>query len=133
MTPMQDHYYIGGDRFLDEDVNCFVLQEMEEYLDFFGKTRRADTPDFSKEWMLILIVPQTKKDIQMKFNRVSMKAGSFIEVYCDLGKLKGKILTYEQYPLAACTIPKYSNIKTIKFYEEKKGGGLIHLEDVTVK
>lgn len=132
LTPLQDYYYIGSERLLDDRVNCFVLEDREQFEDFFGTTRRADTPDFSKEWMLVLVAPETKKDIMMKFTRVSMKAGNFLEVYCDLGRLKGKLLTYEHHPLAACIIPKYENIRLLKFYEEHKKGGLLHLEDVQV-
>lgn len=133
MKPLQDLFFIGDEKLLDDRINCFVLQKRKEYEQFFGTTNRVDTPDFSKEWMLILLVPSTKKDIKMKFNRISMKAGSFIEIYCDLGKLRGGTLTYEHHPIAACTIPISESTRLLKFYEEKKGGGLIHLEDVELK
>ncbi|MCB0698910.1 MAG: hypothetical protein KDC11_03645 [Chitinophagaceae bacterium] len=133
MKPLQDLYYIGDEKKLEKGVNCFVLQKRKEYEEFFGKTDRVDTPNFSKEWMLILVLPSTRKDVKMKFNRVSMKAGSFIEIYCDLGKLRGGTLTYEHHPLVACTIPQSDNTRLLKFYEEKKNGGLLMIDEVLLK
>lgn len=133
MTPLADHYFVGDEDKLESGVNCFVIEKMKDYEKFFGRTRRADTPHFEKEWMLVLLMPSTKKDIPLKFNKVSMKAGSFIEVYCDLNNLKGGTLTYEHHPIAVCTIPKYEGINKIEFYEENKRGGIHELEIVEVR
>ena len=118
---LSGYFFSGSESMLKDGPNCFVISKKQEFEKFFGKGR-SDTPHFSKEWMLVLIMPATKKDIQLEFNRISMKAGTFIEVYCDFNKLRGKMLTYETYPLAVCTIPKFERIKTINFYEERKKG-----------
>lgn len=121
MTRKPNYFFSGSDAMLEKGVNCFVVRSIKDFERFFGKNR-ADTPQFSKEWMLILVMPATKKDIVLEFNRVSMKAGTFIEVYCNLNKLKGKQLTYEMNPLAVCTIPRFDKVKTVNFYEERKQG-----------
>ncbi|MCB9046335.1 MAG: hypothetical protein H6550_09365 [Chitinophagales bacterium] len=131
MKKLQGYYFSGNESVLKDGVNCFVIQKKQDFEKLFGKGR-TDTPSFSKEWMLILLMPATKKDIELEFIRVSMKAGTFIEVYCDLNKLRGKLLTYEANPIAVCTIPKFDGIKDINFYEERKKG-LELVESVQVK
>lgn len=133
-VPIQKHpgyFFSGSDAMLDDGVNCFVVQDLKEFEKFFGKNR-TDTPSFSKEWMLILVMPSTQKDINLDFSRISMKAGTFIEVYCDLNQLKGKKLTYEINPMAVCTIPRYEKVQVINFYEERKRG-LELIEKVDIK
>lgn len=118
---LQGYFFSGNDDMLKDGPNCFVITKKQEFEKLFGKGR-ADTPQFSKEWMLVLLMPATKKDIQLEFNRISMKAGTFVEVYCDFNKLRGKMLTYENNPIAVCTIPRFEKVKTINFYEERKKG-----------
>ncbi|MBW7912493.1 MAG: hypothetical protein H3C54_02030 [Taibaiella sp.] len=118
---LQGYFFSGSDAMLKDGPNCFVITKKQEFEKLFGKGR-ADTPNFSKEWMLVLLMPATKKDIQLEFNRISMKAGTFVEVYCDFNKLRGKMLTYETNPIAVCTIPRFEKVKTINFYEERKKG-----------
>lgn len=119
MNKKQGYFFSGSESLLDKGVNCVVIRELKEFEQYFGRGR-ADTPHFSKEWMLLLVMPATKKDIQLEFNRVSMKAGDFIEVYCNLNGLKGKMLTYEMNPLAVCTIPRHDKVQYVHFYEELK-------------
>lgn len=118
---LSGYFFSGSDATLKEGPNCFVITKKQEFEKLFGKGR-ADTPNFSKEWMLVLLMPATKKDIQLEFNRISMKAGTFVEVYCDFNKLRGKMMTYEANPIAVCTIPRFEKVKTINFYEERKKG-----------
>ena len=121
MKKQSGYIFVGDEKNLQDGVNYFVLQRKQDFYKMFGKGRR-DGPDFSKEWMLVMVMPSTKKDIQLEFNRISMKAGTFVEVYCDLNKLRGKLNTYEANPIAVCTIPKFPNVKTVNFYEERKKG-----------
>lgn len=121
MKKQSGYIFVGDEKSLQDGVNYFVLQRKQDFDKMFGKGRR-DGPDFSKEWMLVMVMPSTKKDVQLEFNRISMKAGTFVEVYCDLNKLRGKLNTYEANPIAVCTIPKFPNVKTVNFYEERKKG-----------
>ncbi len=82
----------------------------------FGTTTRADTPDFKREWMLIMALPESKKESKLSFDRISMKAGNFIEVYYTI-KRNLYPLTYKQYPIIVAVIPKNRAIKYINFYE----------------
>jgi hypothetical protein len=117
---LPDHYFTGGDQNIElkEGINCFVLTNRKQYEKFFGTTTRPDTPQFSKEVMLVLLMPSSKKDSKLAFQRVDMKAGNFIEVYCDVQTNMGKN-TYTTYPVAACAIPRYANVTTMKFYDAK--------------
>lgn len=122
---LDNYYYIGAP--LKSGVNCMVLSDRKQFEKMFGKTSRPDTPDFSKEWMLILAMPETKHQCDLSFQRVSMKAGQFIEVYCglDLNKFP---LTYKYIPLTACVIPKYKGIHKINFYDAHKMRPLTSVE-----
>ena len=80
MKKLQGYFFSGSESMLKNGVNCFVVQKEQDFEKLFGKNR-PDTPQFSKEWMLVLVMPATKKDIQLDFIKVSMKAGTFIEVY----------------------------------------------------
>lgn len=131
MRKLQGYYYNGSDARLKDGVNCFVIADKKEYIRHFG-SGRSDMPNFEKNWLLILVMPATKKDIFLDFNSVSMKAGNFIEVYCDFNKLRGKQLTYEANPLAVCMIPAFKKIDVVNFYEERKRG-LELAEKVEVK
>lgn len=121
MKKQNGYFFSGKESMLDDGVNCFVITEPKEFEALFGRNR-SDTPHFHKEWMIVLVMPATKKDIQLDFTRISMKAGTFVEVYCDLNKLKGKQLTYEANPIAVCTIPRYDKVKEVNFYEERRKG-----------
>lgn len=121
MRKLNGYFFSGNESMLKKGVNCYVITSAKEFEKFFGKGR-ADTPHFSKEWMLMLVMPATTKDIKLDFDHVSMKAGNFMEVYCDLNKLKGKHLTYEINPLAVCAIPRFESVKTVNFYERRKSG-----------
>jgi len=114
---LDNYYYLGAP--LKPWVNCMVLSDRKQFEKTFGKTSRPDTPDFSKEWMLVLTMPETKHQCDLTFQRISMKAGQFIEVYCglDLDKFP---LTYKYIPLTACAIPKYKGIHKLNFYNERK-------------
>lgn len=121
MKKLSGYFFSGDESKLKDGVNYFVIDKKREFEMLFGKGR-ADTPHFSKEWMLVLVMPATKKDIQLEFNRVSMRAGTFVEVYCDLNKLRGKLMTYQANPIAVCTIPKYESVKKVNFFEERRKG-----------
>lgn len=132
MTKVSGYFFSGEQSMLKPGVNFFLVQKKQEFEKLFGKGR-SDTPRFSKEWMLVLVMPQTKKDVKMDFERISMKAGTFIEVYCDLNKLRGKLLTYQANPITVCVIPRYDNVKTINFYEPWKKDELRLVHTLEVK
>lgn len=132
MKKVSGFFFSGDQTMLQHGVNFFVLQKKQEFEKLFGKGG-ADTPNFAKEWMLVMVMPATKKDVQLEYNSISMKAGTFVEVYCDLNKLRGKMLTYKANPIAVCIIPKYESVKTVNFYEERKKNELSLVSSVEVK
>lgn len=117
---LRDYHYVGSNQMLElkEGINCFVLTNRKQYEKFFGTTTRPDTPDFANEVMLLLLMRSSNKDAKLAFQKIDMKAGNFIEVYCDVKTNLGK-MTYTAYPTVACAIPRYSNVQIMKFYNAK--------------
>lgn len=115
ITPLQDYYYFST-RELQDGVNCHVLTNRKQMDKMFGKIDRPDTPDFSKELLLVMVMPKTKRQAKLSYKR-SMMAGDFIEIYCDID-LKGHRLTYEYNPIAVAIIPRYKDIRKIEFYDQ---------------
>lgn len=118
IKPLRDYYFIGQGMLLKSGINCFAITDRETFDKFFGKTNRPDTPAFVSEIMLVMLMRESKQDSKLSFDRVDMKAGNFIEVYCSSNLNKGR-LTYTTYPIAACTIPKYKGITKLNFYNSK--------------
>lgn len=115
---LQDYYYYGTTP-LKEGVNAFIVTKRRDFEKLFGKTNRPDTPDFSKEWMVVLAMPKTKWNAKIEIDKVSTKAGSFIEVYTHIDDGRRKY-SYDSYPIKVALIPKYKNIKKLNLYEGRK-------------
>ena len=114
---LQDyHYYPGGGQTLKQGANCFVITNRKQMKKLFGETNKVDTPDFSKEWMLVLVMPRAKWHNKVDIKDVTMKTGKTIEVYCNVEESNRK-LTYDFNPIKVCTIPIYKGITKINFYE----------------
>lgn len=118
IRPLQDYHFFSENE-LKDGVNCFVLTNRKQMEKMFGKIDRPDTPDFAKEFLLVMVMPVTKKETRLGYKGISVKAGEFIEVYCDVS-LKGHRLTYDYNPIAVAIIPRYNNVRTIHFFDEKK-------------
>ena|ERR1044071_513407 len=117
VKPLLNYDFVGDASDLKPGVNCFVLTERRYFDKFFGKSNRPDTPQFSKENVLVLLMPETNKDSKLSFKRVDTKAGDFIEAYCSMDLNKGK-LSYKFFPIAVATIPKYPGVKKVNFYND---------------
>lgn len=115
---LQDYYYYGINP-LKEGVNAFVVTKRREFEKLFGKTNRPDTPDFNNEWMIVLAMPKTKWNAKIEIDKVSMKAGSFIEIYTHIDDGRRKF-SYDTYPIKVAIIPKFKNVKKLHFYDGKK-------------
>jgi len=115
IKPLRDYYFVGQGIQLKNGINCFAITDRETFHKFFGKTNRPDTPAFATEIMLVMLMPESKQDAELKFDKVDMKAGNFIEVYCSNKLSKGR-LTYSTYPIAVCTIPRYKGVAKLNFY-----------------
>ncbi len=118
IRPLRDYYFTGDGSQLKPGINCFAITDRQQFNKFFGKTNRPDTPAFASEIMLVMLMRESKQDSKLSFDKVDMKAGNFIEVYCSSKINKGK-LTYTTYPIAVCAIPKYKGITKLNFYNYK--------------
>lgn len=111
-------YFILNDRFLERKVNCMVVSDRREFVKLFGLMNRPDTPDFSKEILLVLALSPGKKQSEISLEKVLMKTGDFMEVYCGL-RLDRFPVTYKAYPIVTGVVPRFPGLKTINFYNEK--------------
>ncbi|WP_276131874.1 hypothetical protein [Polluticoccus soli] len=118
VKPLYNYDFVGDASDLKPGINCFVITQRKHFDKFFGKTNRPDTPHFAKENVLVLLMPETRKDSKLSFKRVDTKAGDFIEAYCNLDLYKGTV-NYKFYPMALAVIPKYPGIKKVNFYNDK--------------
>jgi hypothetical protein len=116
---LNDYYYAGKNTELKSGVNYFVITNRKQFEKLFGNISRTDTPDFSKELMLVMLMPSSRKESKLYFKSISVKAGNFIEVNCAFD-MNIQPLTYYSNPIAACTIPRNKSIQKVNFYEEKK-------------
>lgn len=118
VRPLLDHHFIGSENIaLKKGINFFVISDRKQYEKFFGTTTRPDTPQFSKEVMLVMLMPYSRKESKLIFKKVDTKAGNFVEAYCDITTNVGTA-TYEAYPIGACAIPRYKGVTTVHFYNQ---------------
>lgn len=118
MRPLDSYYYVDkkGER-LKNGVNYFVISDKKSFEKVFGKGTRADTPQFSKEIVIMMVMPASKHESNLKFDRVSMKAGDFVEVYCTQ-KLNHHKVNYEMNAVAVAAIPRSPGIRKVIFYDQ---------------
>lgn len=118
IRPLRDYYFIGDGAQLKPGINCFAITDREKFDKFFGKTKRADTPAFESEIMLVMLMKESNRESKLAFERVDMKAGNFIEVYVSSKINEGKT-PYKINPIGVCAIPKYKGITKLNFYNDK--------------
>jgi hypothetical protein len=116
------NYFMENSVHLKNGVSCFVITKKEDFRKMFGVAKTMDNkivePDFDKENVIVIAMPATNHDMIMTYTD-AMKAGDFIEVYCKIERKKAP-LTYEMEHVCAGIIPKYKEVKNIRFYDEKR-------------
>ena len=128
MRPLEG-YYITDDAAFEPGLNCIVVTNRRQFEKLFGYMNRPDTPNFSRELMLVLAFPPGRQASLVGFHRVLMKAGNFVEVYCAIERRRYP-LTYKAYPIIACAIPRHAETRFVRFYNEK---GMKLLKNVELK
>ena len=114
---LQD-YYITDGSLLKPGTNYLVLTSRKTFNKYFGETKRADTPDFSREILLVMALPPQHHDSKLTMNHISMKAGNFIEVYGTVADDKHPH-AYLAYPICMAVLPRYPGINQIHFYRQE--------------
>lgn len=119
---MQHYYYFPErgeeNQNLKKGANCFVLTTRKEMDKMFGKTDRPDTPDFKKEWMLVILMPKAKWHNIVDMELSATLIGTSLMVFCKV-KESNKKLTYDHNPIKVCTVPHFKQVKTIIFHSDK--------------
>lgn len=115
---LESYFFAGDNKTLKPGVNYLVVTDRKQFEKIFSKLQRPDTPDFSKELMLVMVMPVSRKESRLYFKSISVKAGNFLEVNC-MFDINIQPLTYYANPIAACIIPKFKTVQKINFYEEK--------------
>ncbi|RYD57106.1 MAG: hypothetical protein EOP56_09895 [Sphingobacteriales bacterium] len=119
MRQLGSYFYIdkGGAQKLKNGVNYFVISDRKSFEKLFGRMSRADTPQFSKELVVMMVMPASKRESTLKFERVSMKAGDYLEVYCGQDLYHHKV-NYEMNAVAVAAIPRAAGTKKVIFYDQ---------------
>lgn len=109
---------------VQKGLNFWVLTSQKKFDKLFGIDKGTpplpDAPDFSKEIVVVMAAPPTKKQMTIQFTG-AMRAGSFIEVYCS--SETDRPLTYTMYPIIVAAIPRIADVNTINYYEDQKLAG----------
>ncbi len=118
LKPME-HYYYVGEKALSNGINCMVITNRKQMEKIFGRINRPDTPHFANENLLVMVMPETRKDTKLSYRASFVKAGNFLAIYCKVNHTK-HTLTYTHYPIATAVVPKYKGVNQVYFYEERK-------------
>lgn len=122
-------YYANEKMHLKNGVNYMVISNERLFEKYFGKIDKKEKPNFDFEHVVIMMMRPTRKQYFLSFNENAIKAGNYIEIYCNVRKEKHE-LPYFDHPIAIAAIPKYFSVNKINFYsvEEHK-----LMESVAVK
>lgn len=112
-------YYFLSPGILKKDFNFFVIRDKRKFVRLFGNIHKADTPDFSREQVIVLAMPPEKKESTLHFAPTGMKAGHYIEIYCSY-ELRKHRLTYLLQPITVAAIPRFIQVREVHFYDEVK-------------
>jgi hypothetical protein len=114
-------YNIDPKTSLANGLNFWVLTGQKKFDKLFGIAKGEpplpDAPDFSKEVVVVIALPPTRSEVQLKFLSAT-RAGNYVEVYCTVKKTIP--LTYTMYPLVVAALPRIPGVNTINYYEDGK-------------
>jgi hypothetical protein len=119
LRQMPNYFYIDKSITLKRGLNCIVISEKKMFERMFGKYDRPDTPNFAKEIVLVMLMPASKKESNLKFERVMMKAGDFVEVYSKV-RLNHHTIPYMQNAIAVAALPRIPGVRRVMFYKDEE-------------
>jgi hypothetical protein len=116
------NYFINNTVHLTSGMNVFIITKQSEFRKMFGMAKTMDNkivePDFTKEDVIVIAEPATNHDMVITYTD-AIRAGDFVEVYCKIEKKKYP-LSYEVQHMCLGIIPKYNEIKWVKFYDQRR-------------
>lgn len=115
---IMEGYYLDQKIPLKKGINFFVIADRRAFYKFFGKLNRPDTPSFDYENVVVMAMRPQNRQWFLSFSPNAIKAGNYIELYCNERHDKHKI-PYTCYPIAVAAIPRYFSVTTINFYNNK--------------
>ena len=104
---------------LHKSVNYLVFSKEREFERYFGKSFKENKPNFDHEHVIVMLTEPTREQYFLSFAETAVKAGNFIEIYCNVNKEK-HLLPYTDHPIAIAAIPKYFSVNRIDFYSNEK-------------
>lgn len=116
---MLEGFYLDQKIPLKKGLNFFVITDRREFYKYFGKINKPDTPRFEFEDVIVMAMRPQNRQSFLSFAPDAMKAGNYIEVYCNAKHDKHKI-PYTCYPIAVAAIPRYFSVTAINFYNNEK-------------
>ncbi|MBS1589582.1 MAG: hypothetical protein JST52_08220 [Bacteroidetes bacterium] len=109
-------FYLDSKTPLSKGQNFLVISNRKDFIRQFGQINKPDTPNFQFDYFIALAMQPTREQWFLDFETRATRAGSYIEVYCNIRYEKHKI-TYLDHPIVTATIPRFFNVHTINFYD----------------
>ena len=98
-----------------------IVTKASQFNKLFGigkePINKANYPDFSKEIVLVVAMPETKRETKITITD-GMRAGNFAEI--NFREKKSYPLTYSTIPVSIVTIPRYKGMQEVRFYENRE-------------
>lgn len=127
------HGYHANEKLrLNKGVNYLVFSKEREFERYFGKSFEEDKPNFNFEHVVVMLTKPTTDQYFLSFNEEAMKAGNFIEIYCNI-HIENHSLPYTDHPIAIAAIPKYFVVEKINFYSAGKKKKLLKSVKVSAR
>ena len=111
-------FYLDEKIPLEKGLNFFVLDKRKEFIKHFGLINKPDTPNFRFHHVIVMAMRPTKEQWFLSFEEDAVKAGNFIEVYCNVRHEKHEI-TYFDHPIVTAAIPRYFSVRKVNFYDKE--------------
>ncbi len=111
-------FYLDEKIPLEKGFNFKIITNRKDFIKHFGLINKPDTPNFRIHHVIVMAMPPTKEQWFLNFEDTAVRAGNFIEVYCNTEHDKHKI-TYFDHPIVTATIPRFFYLNTVNFYDNK--------------
>lgn len=108
-------FYLQSNISLEKGLNFFVIRTRRDFIRHFGLINKPDTPNFSREQVVVMALPPSAKESKLAFMPVGKKAGHYVEIYC-VPQINIHRLTYTTYPIVVAAMPRYLHVTEINFY-----------------
>lgn len=111
-------FYLDDKVPLTKGFNFMIITNRRSFIKHFGLINKPDTPNLQYNQVIVMAMPPTKEQWFLSFEDTAVRAGNYIEVYCNVRREKHDI-TYLDRPIVTASLPKFFSVRTINFYDNK--------------